>query len=33
MEYRKMSEHSNADVLSRLPVGEDPNFDKDENYR
>jgi len=26
-----MSEHSNADVLSRLPAGEDPVFDRDEN--
>jgi len=31
MEYCKTSEHSNSDVLSRLHVGEDPNFDKDEN--
>ena len=29
IKYRKTSEHSSADVLSRLAVGEDPNFDKD----
>jgi len=32
IENRKTLEYSNADFLSsRMPVGEDPNFDKDEN--
>jgi len=31
IEYCKTSEHSNADVLIRLPVGEDPVFDRDES--
>ena len=29
--YRKSADHANADGLSRLPMGSDPNFDKDEN--
>jgi len=31
IEYRRTSEHSNADVLSRLPVGEDLVFDQDDS--
>ena len=29
--YRKSADHANADALSRLPIGPDPNFDKDES--
>ena len=31
IEYRKSSEHQNADALSRLPVGEDLSFDREES--
>lgn len=27
IEYRKTADHENADALSCLPVGPDPNFD------
>ena len=30
IEYRKTSEHGNADTLSRLPVGKDIQFDREE---
>ena len=30
IEYRKTSEHGNADALSRLPVGKDIQFDREE---
>ena len=29
--YRKSADHANADALSRLPIGSDPNFDKEES--
>ena len=29
--YRKFADHANADALSRLPIGSDPNVDKEEN--
>ena len=30
IEYRKLSDHGNADALSRLPAGPDANFDGEE---
>ena len=32
-EYRKKMDHGNADALNRLPVGDDPLFDKEEGVR
>ena len=31
IEYRKNSDHGNADALSRLPAGPDPCFDGEES--
>ena len=31
VEYRKSSQHGNADALSQNPVGEDSNFDREES--
>ena len=28
---RKSADHANADALSRLPIGSDPNFDKEKS--
>ena len=29
--FRKSADHANADALARLPIGSDPNFDKEES--
>ena len=29
--FRHSADHANADALSRLPIGSDPNFDKEES--
>ena len=31
VEYRKSSQHRNADTLSRNPVGEDSNFNREDS--